>query len=73
MKFTNDSALKYLSVKLPYLGAFLILAANILQWSLDYKLMPVEYQLIASTIVLPALSHLGKKIYQPELHDDQSD
>lgn len=73
MKFIDENALKYLSVKLPYLGAFLILAASILQWTLDYKIMPVEYQLIASTIVLPALSHLGKKIYQPELHDDQPD
>ncbi|PVZ90088.1 hypothetical protein C9426_01540 [Serratia sp. S1B] len=73
MKFTNDSALKYLSVKLPYLGAFLILAASILQWTLDYKIMPLQYQLIVSTIILPMLSHLGKKIYQPELHDDQPD
>ena len=70
MKFINDSAFKYLSVKLPYLGAFLILVAMILQWGLDYQVIPVQYQAVITLIILPMLSHLGKKVYQPELHTD---
>ncbi len=71
MKFINDSAFKYLSVKLPYLGAFFILVTMILQWGLDYQVIPVQYQAVITLIILPVLSHLGKKVYQPELHTPQ--
>lgn len=67
MKFINESALKYLSVKLPLLGAFLMLAVLVLQWALDFNFIPQEYAPFIIGTVLPALSWLGRKIAQPSL------
>ena len=68
MKFIEQSAFKYLSVKLPYLGAFLMLLVLVLQWALDFELIPQQYAPFIVATVLPILSHIGKKIYQPALH-----
>lgn len=67
MKFIPENVTKYLSVKLPLLGAFLSLLVLILQWALDYQFIPAEYQSAIVTVVIPALAWIGRKIAQPEL------
>lgn len=68
MKLIQESALQYLSVKLPLLGAFLMLAALALQWALDFNFIPEQYAPFIIGTVLPALSWIGRKIAQPRLH-----
>lgn len=73
MKLINQNAWKYLSVKLPALGAFFMLVLiPLLQWALDFQLIPKEYQAVIVGTVIPLLAFIGKKIYQPELHQIQS-
>ena len=73
MKLINESAFKHLSVKLPMLGAFLLLVLiPALQWALDFELVPKEYEPIIIGTVLPLLAFIGRKIYQPQLHQVQS-
>ena len=73
MKLINESAFKHLSVKLPMLGAFLLLVLiPALQWALDFELVPKEYEPIIIGTVLPLLAFIGRKIYQPSLHQIQS-
>ena len=73
MKLINESAFKHLSVKLPMLGAFLMLILiPALQWALDFELVPKEYEPIIIGTVLPLLAFIGRKIYQPQLHQIQS-
>lgn len=67
MKLIQESALQYLSVKLPLLGAFLMLAALVLQWALDFHFIPEQYAPFIIGTVLPALSWIGRKIAQPNL------
>jgi N-acetylmuramoyl-L-alanine amidase len=69
MKLIQESALQYLSVKLPLLGAFLMLAALALQWALDFNFIPEQYAPFIVGTVLPALSWVGRKIAQPQLHN----
>lgn len=68
MKLIQESALQYLSVKLPLLGAFLMLAVLALQWALDFNFIPEQYAPFIIGTVLPALSWVGRKIAQPNLH-----
>ena len=69
MKLTAENPLKYLSVKWPLWGAFLLgLLPVILQQGIDTQVIPVEYHAMLLSIVLPMLSYFGKKKYQPELH-----
>lgn len=68
MKLIQESALQYLSVKLPLLGAFLMLAVLAIQWALDFNFIPEQYAPFIIGTVLPALSWLGRKIAQPSLH-----
>ena len=69
MKFIEQNAWQFLSVKLPVLGAFLLLVLIPgLQWAVDFKLIPVEYHAYVTGGVMVFLSWLGKKWYQPELH-----
>ncbi|WP_111861112.1 N-acetylmuramoyl-L-alanine amidase [Acinetobacter sp. CFCC 10889] len=73
MKLINESPWQYLSVKLPMLGAFLLLVViPALQWALDYQLVPDKYEAIIVGTVLPALAWIGRKIYQPNLHNVNS-
>lgn len=73
MKLINESAFKHLSVKLPMLGAFLLLVLiPALQWALDFEMVPKEYEPIIIGTVLPLLALIGRKIYQPQLHQIQS-
>ena len=51
------------------LGAFLLLVIiPLLQWALDFELIPEQYKAIVVGVVLPLLSLIGKKIYQPNLN-----
>jgi N-acetylmuramoyl-L-alanine amidase len=68
MKLIQESALQYLSVKLPLLGAFLMLAVLVIQWALDFNFIPEQYAPFIIGTVLPALGWLGRKIAQPSLH-----
>jgi len=69
MKLTAENPLKYLSVKWPLWGAFLLgVLPVILQQGIDTQVIPVEYHAMLLSIVLPMLSYFGKKKYQPELH-----
>ena len=71
MKLTAENPLKYLSVKWPLWGAFLLgLLPVILQHGMDAQVIPVEYHAILLSVVLPVLGYLGKKKYQPELHPE---
>ena len=73
MKLINESAFKHLSVKLPMLGAFLMLVLiPALQWALDFQVIPKEYEAVLIGVVLPLLAFIGRKIYQPQLHQVQS-
>lgn len=67
MKFIQENALQYLSVKLPLLGAFLMLAVLVIQWALDFNFIPEQYAPFIIGTVLPALSWIGRKIAQPNL------
>jgi N-acetylmuramoyl-L-alanine amidase len=67
MKLIKESALQYLSVKLPLLGAFLMLAVLAIQWALDFNFIPEQYAPFIIGTVLPALSWIGRKIAQPNL------
>ncbi|WP_111860030.1 TIGR02594 family protein [Acinetobacter sp. CFCC 10889] len=72
MKLINENPWQYLSVKLPMLGAFFMLVLiPLLQWALDFQLIPKEYEAVVVGIVIPVLGLIGKKIYQPELHAPQ--
>ena len=66
MKFIQENALQYLSVKLPLLGAFLMLAVLVIQWALDFNFIPEQYAPFIIGTVLPALSWVGRKIAQPK-------
>lgn len=43
----------------------------LLQWALDFQLIPKEYEAAVIGIIIPLLGLIGKKIYQPELHAPQ--
>lgn len=71
MSFTSDNPMKYLSVKWPLWGAFLLgLLPAILQQGMDTQVIPVEYHAMLLSVVLPVLGYLGRKKYQPELHPE---
>lgn len=73
MKLTKENPWQFLSVKLPMLGAFLLLVlVPLVQWALDFELIPEQYKAIVVGVVLPLLALIGKKIYQPNLHQIQS-
>lgn len=71
MKFTSDNPLKYLSVKWPLWGAFILgLLPVVLQQGMETQVIPVEYHAVLLSVVLPILGYVGKKKYQPELHPE---
>lgn len=73
MKFIEQNAWKYLSVKLPTIGAFILLVLiPALQWSIDFKIIPTEYHAALTGVVMVWLSWIGRKIYQPLLHQSTS-
>lgn len=64
---------QYLQVKLPAWGLFLLgLLPIIVQYALDQQVIPLEYQALILTVILPLLRELGKRIPQPELHQVQN-
>ncbi|WP_180134151.1 N-acetylmuramoyl-L-alanine amidase [Acinetobacter sp. YH12071] len=70
MKFIPENVWKYLSVKLPVLGAFLLGVLPVLiQEGINTQLIPTEYHALLLSVVLPALAYIGRKIAQPQLHN----
>lgn len=73
MKFIDENVWKYLSVKLPMLGAFLLLVIIPgLQWAVDFKVIPTEYHATITGVVIVWLGWIGRKIYQPSLHQNST-
>lgn len=67
MKFIPENVWKYLSVKLPIIGAFLLGVLPVLiQEGINTQLIPTEYHALLLSIVLPALAYIGRKIAQPK-------
>ena len=67
MKFIPENVWKYLSVKLPIIGAFLLGVLPVLiQEGINTQLIPTEYHAILLSVVLPALAYIGRKIAQPK-------
>nr|WP_257223116.1 MULTISPECIES: N-acetylmuramoyl-L-alanine amidase [unclassified Acinetobacter] len=46
-----------------------MLAVLVLQWALDFNFIPEQYAPFIIGTVLPALSWIGRKIAQPQLHN----
>ena len=73
MKFIEQNAWQFLSVKLPVLGAFLLLVLIPgLQWAVDFKVIPTEYHATITGVVIVWLGWIGRKIYQPNLHQNSA-
>lgn len=71
MSYIKDNPMKYLSVKLPVWGAFILgIIPVILQQGIDTQIIPPQFHAMLLTVVLPALALFGKKKYQPELHPE---
>ena len=71
MKLLDENVFKYLSVKLPILGAFLMLVVlPALQWGIDYNIIPQQHHAAITGVVMVWLSWIGRKIYQPSLHNN---
>ena len=71
MSYIKDNPMKYLSVKLPVWGAFILgVIPVILQHGVDTQIIPPQYHAMLLTVILPALALFGKKKYQPELHPE---
>lgn len=71
MSYIKDNPMKYLSVKLPVWGAFILgIIPVILQQVVDTQIIPPQYHAMLLTVILPALALFGKKKYQPELHHE---
>lgn len=63
----------YLSVKLPMMGAFLMLVViPALQVAVDFVIIPERYHGFVTGILMACLSYVGKVIYQPELHEEKT-
>lgn len=71
MAFIKESVIKKYSVLLPYIGGTVSLLALVLQAALDNQVIPLEYQLIVTSMVIPMLAHLGRKWKQtPDTEED---
>lgn len=71
MKLIEQNVWKYLSVKLPVLGAFLLgVLPVIIQEGINTQLIPAEYHALLLSVVLPALAYIGRKIAQPKAKGD---
>lgn len=68
MKLIHENVWKYLSVKLPIIGAFLLgVLPVIIQEGINKQLIPAEYHALLLSVVLPALAYFGRKIAQPKI------
>ena len=61
MAFIKESVIKKYSVLMPYIGGTVSLLALVLQAALDNQVIPLEYHLIVSSMVIPMLAHFGRK------------
>lgn len=72
MKLIENNAWQYLSVKLPAVGAFIMLILlPALQWGVDYEVIPEKYHAFVTGTLMLVLSWIGKKISQPRLNGPQ--
>ncbi|WP_407412165.1 N-acetylmuramoyl-L-alanine amidase [Acinetobacter sp.] len=73
MKTIKDNPFKFLSVQLPAIGALIMLVIiPLLQWAVDYQIIPTQYHAYVTGGLMAVLTFIGKKIYQPELHQVNS-
>lgn len=74
MTFIKGNAFQYLSVKLPFIGAVIMLVIiPALQVGIDYQIIPTEYHAFVTGTLMMALTYIGRKIYQPSLHTQSND
>ena len=74
MAFIKESVIKKYSVLLPYIGGTVSLLALVLQAALDNQVIPLEYHLIVTSMVIPMLAHLGRKWKQaPDTEEDEGE
>lgn len=74
MTFIKESVIKKYSVLLPYIGGAISLLALVVQAALDSQMIPLEYQLIVTSAVIPLLAHLGRKLKQtPDVKEPESE
>lgn len=64
MTFIKESVIKKYSVLLPYIGGAISLLALVVQAAMDSQMIPLEYHLIVTSAVIPALAHIGRKLKQ---------
>lgn len=69
MNEVKVSSWKKLSVILPYLVGVLSLLAFMGQQLMAVNLIPLEYQFIVTSILVPLAAHAGRLIKQPYLAD----
>ena len=74
MAFIKESVIKKYSVLLPYIGGTVSLLALVLQAALDNQTIPLEYNLIVSSMVIPMLAHFGRKWKQtPDTEEEMGE
>lgn len=74
MTFIKGGVFQYLSVKLPFIGAVIMLIIiPALQIGIDYQIIPTEYHAFVTGTLMMALTYIGRKIYQPSLHTQSND
>ena len=74
MAFIKESVIKKYSVLLPYIGGTVSLLALVPQAALDNQIIPLEYHLIITSMVIPMLAHLGRKWKQtPDTKDGEGE
>lgn len=74
MAFIKESVIKKYSVLLPYIGGTVSLLALVLQAALDSQIIPLEYHLIVSSMVIPMLAHFGRKWKQtPDTEEEMGE
>ena len=74
MAFIKESVIKKYSVLLPYIGGTVSLLALVLQAALDNQVIPLEYQLIVTSVVIPMLAHFGRKWKQtPDTEEEMGE
>lgn len=73
MAFIKESVMGKYSVILPYVGGAISLLALVLQAALDNQMIPIEYHIIVTSVVVPLLAHLGRKLKQtPDEAEEES-
>lgn len=68
-KFLHENPLKFLSVRLPIYGAFILTVLPlIIEQAMHTQIIPKEHHATVMSVVLPLLAIIGRLIKQPKLH-----